>query len=201
MTTAKRAPSVYEQFLAVPPHMVAEIIHGTLRTFPRPAPKHARASSRLGVKLGPFDSDDGDDGGPGGWVILDEPELRLHGHILVPDLAGWRSPRMPELPETSFFEVVPDWICEVLSPSTAATDRAEKMPIYADLGVLSVWLIDPIAATLETFDLWEEKKIRDGKAVDVRRTWKLAGTWKGNARARVPPFEAIELKLSSLWAR
>jgi Uma2 family endonuclease len=114
---------------------------------PRPASLHARAASSLGGELyGPFDRGRG---GPGGWIILDEPELHLHGDMLVPDLAGWRRERMPELPDASAFELAPDWVFEVLSPSTAATDRAEKMPIYAREQVGQLWLVDPIAKTLE----------------------------------------------------
>ena len=108
----------------MPEHLVAEIVDGVLRTFPRPASLHARASSRLGAELdGPFDRGRG---GPGGWILLDEPELHLHGDILVPDIAGWRRTRMPELPDAAAFELPPDWVREVLSPSTAPTDRAEK---------------------------------------------------------------------------
>src|SRR5205085_2608797 len=115
---AKSPQSVYEQFLAVPADLVAEIIHGALVTQPRPAPRHARAASKLGATLdGPFDSGIG---GPGGWFIFDEPELHLGEHIVVPDLAGWRRERMPQLPDTAFFELAPDWVCEVLSPSTQA---------------------------------------------------------------------------------
>lgn len=183
---AEKRQSVYEAFLAVPPHRVAEIIHGELRTFPRPASRHARAASRLGNELGgPFDKGKG---GPGGWVILDEPELRVHGHILVPDLAGWRRERMPEMPDAPFFELAPDWVCEVLSPSTAATDRADKMPIYAETGVRYAWLVDPIAKTLEAFSL--------GGAA-----WRVLGTWRDDARVCVEPFEAMELELATLWAR
>jgi Uma2 family endonuclease len=178
--------SLYEEFLAVPEHLIAEIISGTLRTQPRPASRHARAATRLTGALYPFDR--AMSGEPGGWIILDEPELRLHGHILVPDLAGWRRERMPELPDTPFFELAPDWVCEVLSPSTAATDRAEKMPIYAGAEVHHVWLLDPLAKTLEAFTL-------DGGA------WRVLGTWRGEARVRVSPFEALELELAALWER
>jgi Uma2 family endonuclease len=184
---AEKRQTVYEAFLAVPPHQVAEIIHGELRTFPRPASRHARAATRLGMKLGgPFDLGEGD--GPGGWILLEELELRMHGHILVPDLAGWRRERMPEMPDAPFFELAPDWVCEVLSPSTAATDRADKMPIYAETAVRHAWLVDPIASTLEAFSLEEGG-------------WRVLGTWRGDARVRVPPFEAMELELASLWAR
>ena len=136
--------ATYEDLLAVPEGRVAEIIHGVLVTQPRPAAPHARAATRLSTKLGgPFDLGDG---GPGGWVILYEPELHFHGgHVLVPDLAGWRRERMPQVPmAASAFELAPDWICEVLSPSTGATDRADKVPLYAAEGVSHVWLVDPI---------------------------------------------------------
>jgi Uma2 family endonuclease len=182
---AKRNAS-YEDLLAVPDHLVAEIIHGTLFTQPRPASLHARAASRLGAELdGPFDRAKG---GPGGWLLLDEPELHLHGDILVPDLAGWRRERMPELPDAASFELAPDWVCEVLSPSTAAIDRAEKLPIYARERVAHAWLVDPLTRTLEAFRL-------DGGR------WVLLGTWREDAKVRAEPFEAFELELASLWAK
>jgi len=181
---AKRR-ATYEDLLAVPENLVAEIIHGTLLTQARPAPTHARAASSLGGELyGPFDRGRG---GPGGWIILGEPELHVHGDILVPDLAGWRRERMPELPFASAFELAPDWVCEVLSPSTAAIDRADKMPIYAREHVPHLWLVDPIVKTLEAFKL-------DGGR------WSLLGVWSGDARVRVEPFESLELKLAELWA-
>jgi Uma2 family endonuclease len=183
---AKRLSSVFEDFLAVPEHLVAEIINGVLVTQPRPASTHARASSLLGSELtGPFDRGKG---GPGGWLILDEPELHLHGDILVPDLAGWRRERMPVMPEAAAFELAPDWACEVLSPSTAALDRAEKMPIYAREGVSHLWLVDPLAKTLEAYRLENAR-------------WTLLGTWRDDARVRIEPFDSLELELGSLWTR
>jgi Uma2 family endonuclease len=182
---AKRQ-ATYEDLLAAPKNLVAEIIHGTLVTMPRPASLHARAASSLGGELyGPFDRGKG---GPGGWIILDEPELHLHGDVLVPDLAGWRRERMPELPDATAFELAPDWTCEVLSPSTAAVDRAEKMPIYAREHVGHVWLVDPIARTLEAYHL------ESGR-------WMLLGTWRDDVKVRVAPFEAFELELAGLWAK
>ncbi len=123
----------YEDLLQVPEHLIAEIVGGRLITHPRPAPRHVRASSSLGSELfSPFDK--GRDG-PGGWWILDEPELHLGDDVFVPDLAGWKRERMPSLPETTWFELALDWICEVLSPRTARVDRMEKLPRYANAGV------------------------------------------------------------------
>ncbi|WP_437753102.1 Uma2 family endonuclease [Sorangium sp. So ce1389] len=186
--------ATYADLEAVPPHKVAELVRGTLHVFPRPAPKHARASSGLGAELtGPFDHGKG---GPGGWWILDEPELHFPdpdapGAIdaLVPDLAGWRRERMPELPETAYFALAPDWICEVLSPSTASFDRDEKMPVYAREGVRHAWLVDPIARTLEVYALGQD------------RCWGLAAVHRDAAHVRVEPFDAIELDLAVLWAK
>ncbi len=186
MADPARRHATYDDLLRVPDHLVAEIIDGELVTSPRPTPAHARAASSLGGELyGPFDRGKG---GPGGWVILDEPELHLHGHVLVPDLAGWRRERMPELPDAAAFELAPDWVCEVLSPSTAARDRADKVPIYLRECVSYVWLVDPVNQTLEAFKL-------DGTA------YRLLGTWRGNAAVRVEPFAALDLDLSALWSR
>ncbi len=181
---AKRR-ATYDDLLAVPEHLVVEIIHGTLIALPRPAARHAWASSSLGGELhGPFMRGRG---GPGGWILLDEPELHLQEDVLVPDLAGWRRERMPALPDAAAFDLPPDWVCEVLSPSTAATDRAEKMPIYAREGVKSFWLVDPVARTLEVYALEQQR-------------WLLHGTWRDDAKVRAEPFAEFELDLSGLWA-
>ena len=141
-TLRSRRRATYRDVLEAPPHKVAEIVAGTLHTNPRPAPRHAHASSALGAKIGdPF----GYGGGPGGWWILDEPELHLGEDILVPDIAGWRRERMPDLPDTPYFPLAPDWVCEVLSPSTRDLDRHGKRPIYAREGVNHLWFVDPAA--------------------------------------------------------
>ncbi len=182
---AKRK-ATYEDLRAVPDRFVAEIVNGVLITNPRPAAKHATASSALGGELyGPFHRGRG---GPGGWVILDEPELHLHADIVVPDLGGWRRARMPEIPDATAFELAPDWVCEVLSPSTQALDRAEKLPIYAREKVGHVWLVDPLAKTLEALALQHDR-------------WVVLGVWRDDAKVRVEPFESFELELANLWAR
>ncbi len=182
----KRA--TYADVLSQPETVVAEVVHGVLHTLPRPRLRHAAAASVLGEELGPpFKRGRG---GPGGWVILDEPELHLGSEpaILVPDLAGWRRERMPEMPDAPYATLAPDWICEVLSPSTEGFDRAEKLPIYAREGVKHVWLLDPDVRTLEVLRL-------DGE------TYRLIHTWRGDAVVRAEPFDAIELELATLWAR
>jgi len=184
--SAKELREVYEQFLAQPDHVVSEIIDGVLITSARPASRHAHAASVLGVELGgPFHRGRG---GPGGWVILDEPELQLGPHILVPDLAAWRRERMPQLPDVARFELSPDWVCEVLSPSTQALDRADKLPIYAAHGISNAWLVDPVARTLEVY------RLESGR-------WSLLSAHRDEAVVRAEPFDAIELELAALWAR
>jgi Uma2 family endonuclease len=126
------------------------------------------------------------DGGPGGWWIFDEPELHLGADVLVPDLAGWRVARMPDPPSEAFFTLAPDFVCEVLSPSTARIDRVRKMPIYARAGVEHAWLVDPAARTLEVFRL-------------ERGRWLVLGAYDGDALVRAEPFEAIELELARFW--
>lgn len=184
--------ATHADYAAVPSHLCAELINGTLRVLPRPAPRHARASTRLTVQLGgPFDLGQG---GPGGWHILDEPELQFPDpaapgeiEIVVPDLAGWRVERLPALPEEAHFTLAPDWICEVLSKSTEDTDRDEKMPLYAREGVQHAWLIDPVKKTLEVFTL------------DRKRRWTPTAVHRDEVRVRAVPFEAVEIDLGLLW--
>ncbi len=178
-------PARYEDLFDLPENMVGEILGGALHTHPRPAPKHARAYSVLGGNLG--GSYDWGNDGPGGWWILDEPELHLGNDILVPDLAGWRRENLPELPDTAWFETAPDWVCEILSPSTARVDRVIKMPIYARESVKHLWLVDPDLKTLEAFELNEEGH------------WTLMASLKDDDPVCLPPFDAIEFPLDALW--
>ncbi len=177
----------YEDVLNAPAHLVAEVLAGTLYTHPRPSTPHALASTALGEELGPpFKRAKN---GPGGWMLLDEPELHLgpEPDIIVPDLAGWRRERMGAVPHVANISLAPDWVCEVVSPSTEDIDRAEKMPIYAREGVLHLWLVDPLPKTLEVFKL-------DGES------YRMIQTWRGCVVVRAEPFDAIELDLSILWA-
>jgi Uma2 family endonuclease len=175
-----RQPATYQDVLDAPPNMVAELIRGALHLQPRPASPHARASSVLGGRIGgPFDWNDG---GPGGWWIIDEPELHFGPDVLVPDLAGWRRERMPSYPDVPFFELAPDWVCEVLSSSTRRVDVIDKRAIYGEAGVGHLWFVDPLARTLEAFAL------RD-------RAWVLLGARRDDEEVRLPPFEAVGFPL------
>ncbi len=177
--------ATYQDVIDAPAHMVAELLSGELFLQPRPAMRHGQAASTLGMLLGtPFQLGRG---GPGGWFIQDEPEIHFADHVLVPDLAGWRRDEGSDLDLTKAFATVPpNWVCEVLSPSTQGVDRVRKLPIYAEHGVGHVWLVDPINRTLEVFQLQEGR-------------WTLIGTYEAAAEIQSEPFEAISFDLSLLW--
>ena len=176
--------ATYQDVLDAPEHRVAEIVDGTLHTHPRPAPPHAVASSSLGSDL--LTTFQFGRGGPGGWWIIFEPELHVGDDILVPDLAGWRRERMAELPDTAYFALAPDWVCEVLSASTRKLDLHEKRPVYAREGVPHLWLVDPTDRTLEAFELHEGQ-------------WLLIASAKDDDPVSIRPFDAITFSLGDLW--
>jgi Uma2 family endonuclease len=179
----KRA--TYEDVLNAPENMVAEILDGELVLSPRPAPRHAVAASALVGLLHP--AFHRGHGGPGGWWILSEPELHLADQVLVPDLAGWRRERMAVLPGEAFFPLAPDWVCEVLSPSTERIDRTRKLRMYAAAGVGHAWLVNAVERTLEIL------RLREG-------AWTIVGVLTGLDVVRAEPFDAVDLELGALWA-
>jgi Uma2 family endonuclease len=183
MSIVDRA-ATYEDIRALPEHLVGELIDGELFSSPRPAPPHIRASSRLAAWLMRY-FDEGD-GGPGGWWILNEPELHLGGDVLVPDVAGWRRERMPTFPATPYFEIAPDWVCEVVSPSTTRIDRFLKLPRYARQRIPYAWILEPLAFGLEVYRLEGDRFL-------------LLSTYEGEGGVRAEPFDALELPLSYLW--
>jgi Uma2 family endonuclease len=182
-TSTRRA--TYDDLRRVSDDNVAEILDGELIVTPRPALRHARASSGLGGLLwGPFEAGRG---GPGGWWILDEPELHFSDDVVVPDLAGWRRTRLPTIPDAAYLTLAPDWACEVLSPATARMDRSRKLRIYAREGVGHLWLVDPHVRTLEVLRLEHAR-------------WVLLGIHSDPGAVVAEPFEAIEIELAPLWA-
>jgi Uma2 family endonuclease len=175
----------YEDLDSIPENMIGEIIDGELMVTPRPSARHANTAFGLSSELGPpyrF----GRGNGPGGWIILFEPELRLGEHTLVPDLAGWRKERLPTPPEENWITVSPDWVCEILSPSTLRLDKIRKMPIYAGHSVSYLWLLDPQAKNLDVF------RLESGR-------WFLLVSYVEDDKARAEPFQEVEIDLKNLW--
>ncbi len=184
MADPAKRQATYADLEAVPPHLVAEIIYGALVTHPRPSPRHAGAQNSLSASITPGHR--WGKGGPGGWVFFSEPELRLGGNVVVPDLAGWRRERLPALPQTAYFELAPDWACEVISDSTEHCDKNAKRSICAEAGVSYLWLLDPRGRLLEVFQLAAGK-------------WLLSQTFTGNDEVIAVPFEATPFPLGQLW--
>lgn len=183
--------ATYEDLLAVPDHLNAEIVNGELVVSPRPAFRHARAGTRLGAALDPFDREPGGHD-PGGWLFLDEPELHLGvggRQVVIPDIAGWRRERLPEIPDVPWLDLAPDWLCEVASSSTARHDRLVKSAIYLDAGVHWMWLVTPLTETVEVLE-----------ATPDHTRWTLVTSAVGPEPRRLPPFEALDLDLSRLWS-
>lgn len=179
--------ATYADLLALPEDVRAEVIAGEIVTSPAALPRHSKVQGAIRGFVGqPFDDDDGR-GGPGGWWIFVEVDVALGEHEIVrPDLSGWRRERLPRPGATRPIDVVPDWVCEILSPSTAARDRVTKRALYAKSGVAHYWLIDPEARVLEALAL------RDGVWVEV-------GVHDDSATTRIAPFEAIEIELGRLF--
>ena len=177
--------ATYEDLLNVPDHLIGEIIAGELIVSPRPGPHHTHTSSSLiGDLQGPFQKGKG---GPGGWWIYYEPEVHLREDVLVPDICGWRKDLFPHPPiEESYYNFAPNWVCEILSPSTFRVDRVQKLSIYLREKVDHIWFIDPVAMTLEVLERKDNR-------------WMIAATHAGNTLVRAAPFEAIEIDLGSLW--
>ncbi|PZN73304.1 MAG: hypothetical protein DM484_22995 [Candidatus Methylumidiphilus alinenensis] len=178
---------LYAELCDLPPHVTGEIIGGKLYTQPRPAGPHAMSGSTLGMDIGA--AFQRGKGGPGGWWIIDEPEIHFVRDVVVcvPDIAGWRKERMPKIPKGHRFEIAPDWACEVLSPSTGKKDRVVKMPVYAQFGVSFLWLVHPLDRTLEAFALHEG-------------CWTVIGLFQDDETVQVAPFAELALNLGDLWA-
>jgi Uma2 family endonuclease len=184
MADPARKRASYADLESLPPNVVGEILFGVLHVLPRPRLRHASASSRLGARLGgSFD----EGSGGSGWVLLDEPELHLEEDVLVPDIAGWRRERLPELPDAPFLSLAPDWVCEVISPSTSSLDRTDKRAIYFRENVRHLWLVDPSDRLLEV-QRWSE-----GGYVTI-------GAWRGDVSVHAEPFESLAIPLGALWA-
>ena len=184
MTEKTKNNASYDDVIAAPEMKIAELVRGDLYLSPRPALRHSKAASVLGADIN--DAFHRGRTGPGGWWILDEPELHLASDVLVPDIAGWRRERLPEIPDTAWIGLAPDWVCEVLSPSTEDFDRDLKLPLYAAGGVSHLWLVDPRERSLEVYGQLDSK-------------WVLLERHRGDATVHAPPFEAVAFDLAPVW--
>jgi len=182
---ARRA--TYDDLMQVPDHLVAELIDGEIFTSPRPASPHARAAGGIFRDVARFDGPPEPPERPGGWWVLFEPEIHFGDDVLVPDVAAWRRERMPSIPNVAAFTLAPDWVCEVVSPSTSRLDRTKKLAVYARAGVGHTWLVDPLVRTLEIY------RLEGGR-------WIVAASHGGEERiAAVEPFEGLAIDLSRWW--
>jgi Uma2 family endonuclease len=178
-------PATLADLDALPTTWRGEIIDGELHAFPRPSFTHANFEGSVLENLrSPFQRGRG---GPGGWWIITEPGIQLaRSPEFSPDLGGWRKTRMPHPPRTGPVTVVPDWICEVLSPSTRNHDLVKKRRFYAEIGVAFLWYIDPPARALTV------SKLQDGRWVEL-------GVHGPDEKIRAEPFDAIEIDLAVWW--
>ncbi len=162
-----------------------EILHGITYSRQQLDPTHAFARAALGVKLSYIDwtlkSTDAE------WWLLDQPELHLEEHIVFPDLVGWKPERFESLPEDKVIDTKPDWVCEVLTSSSEEKDRSIKMPLYAELGIQNLWLIDPSSKSMETYQLENQR-------------WNLVATLTGDVNVNQTPFDSITFSLINLWS-
>jgi Uma2 family endonuclease len=192
MTTTK--PSATSATLAeldaLPPGIVGEIIEGVLHTMTKPRMPHQRTTCKIGGGVGdPFD--DGR-GGPGGWWIVTQPGIELPNNTkeISPDVAGWRRERLPRMPRNGPITVVPDWVCEILSPTTRRHDMIHKLPYYAKVSVPHLWLVDLDARVLTVHQLL----ITSGQ-----QGWGIRGPYSDETEARIAPFDAVPLNIASWW--
>lgn len=185
MTEIARKQATYEDLYSIPENMTGEIIDGELFVTPRPSRKHGLCATALGAAVtAPYQFGQG--GGPGGWVFIIEPEIGLGQDILVPDLAGWKRELFPFQEQVNWISVAPNWVSEILSPSTSRSDKVKKMPIYARHGVEHIWLIDPVAMSVDAF------RLESGR-------WFLLGSFAQDDKMRIEPFQEIEINLGDLW--
>ena len=178
-------PATRADLDALPSNVKGEIINGVLYTQPRPRARHMDVEDLLIDDLkSPYQRGRG---GPGGWWILSEPGIELPGSPEVsPDLAGWRRTRLPSLPKDGPITLVPDWACEILSPTTRGYDQRTKRPFYAEIGVSFLWYVDLDAHTLTVSKLEAQR-------------WTELAVYGEDDRVRAPPFEEVELSLAEWW--
>ena len=185
VTTEPMPPATYADLEALPENVRGEIIDGVLYTQPQPRPRHMIVATRMAGDIEP--AFDRGKGGPGGWWIILQPGIEHpRAPEVSPDLAGWRRETMPHLHLDEAPNIVPDWVCEILSPSNRRYDLTIKKPFYASIGVRWLWIVDPPARMINAFRL-------------LNGRWDEVGVYFDNDKARIEPFDAVELDLSPWW--
>jgi len=183
MPVLQKRNATLEDYTATGEGVPALLLDGDLWLLDPPTPAHQQAAAEIGAQLRPaarrVDAL--------GWVILPEINLRLGPHMFGPDLAGWRRSRMPQRPDSSHIEVVPDWVCEILSPSTSRFDKGRKREIYATAGVETLWFVDPRNHSVDILTL-------------TGAEYRVTTYAEQNEKVALPPFIDIELDLSLFWA-
>ena len=196
MSTALRV-ATYRDLEALPAHVSGELIEGALYAHPRPALPHAEAGSGIHGDLWSSYGRKRKPTGPGGWIILYEPELHLgllrgqpraKDTVVVPDLAGWRRDRVPRLPKAAAVTTRPDWVCEILSTGRRAHDRVLKLHVYATSGIPWYWLVDPLERTVEVLRLDPETAL-----------YTTVHTHAGGGPIQAPPFDAVAFDTEEWW--
>jgi len=184
MSANPRRLATYADLARLPEGTRAEVIGGEVQLFDSPLPRHGRVQSGLlGSIGGPFDFD----GAPGGWWILPTVDVELGVHDIVsPDVAGWRRERVPKFPASRPIAIVPDWICEIVSPSNERHDTIRKADLYFRCRVPFYWLVRPDERTLQA---WRHSELG----------WIVAGTWTDGDKVGIPPFEAVPLDVGRLF--
>lgn len=186
MSTARKF-ATWEDLLDIPDGLKAEVLGGVVCMSPSPRAVHGRAVAMLLNRISPRFDAGGDGADQGGWWIVPEVDVRLTRYDIVrPDISGWRRARMPKLPADVPVDVVPDWVCEVLSPSTEARDRGVKMPLYAAAGIAHAWLVSPDLRLVEGYEL-------------LNGRWTVLGVWADGVEVEVAPFGGLLLDVSGLF--
>jgi Uma2 family endonuclease len=170
---------------ALAPGIKGEIIEGVLYTMPRPRAPHQSMMGAVGTDL--LDPFQRGDGGPGGWWIPPEPGIELpNTPEIAPAVAGWRRERLPALSNDEAITVVPDWVCEILSPTTEQHNLTVKKPYYAKVGVAHHWIVDLSMRTVIAL------RLESGR-------WREVGVYGDEREARIEPFAAVPLNVASWW--
>ncbi len=187
-TGGSKLRAKYQDIIDLPANLRGEILFGQLHTSPRPSPTHQKAMLKMAFRLEGKWGEDSSGSESGTWVFLTEPELHLDRHIIVPDIAAWKAYRVgSSFYEKAAIKLVPDWVCEIQSPSTASLDRVAKSRVYHQLKISYYWLLDPVAMTLEVM-----KYSKPG--------WTQTGSYCDNDKVKAEPFADLELSLNWFWA-